>query len=64
VVSYTQWNSQLNYLGFTDTVLTLSVNNLLDRDPPFDVAAGGDYFDTSLYNLRGRVVNLSVNYQF
>ncbi|RVU40130.1 TonB-dependent receptor [Rheinheimera riviphila] len=64
VASYTQWNSQVNYLGFTDTVLTLSVNNLLDRDPPFDVAAGGDYFDTSLYNLRGRVVNLSVNYQF
>ncbi len=64
MASYTQFNSQVNYLGFARTVLTLSVNNLLDRDPPLDVATGGDYFDTSLYNLRGRVLNLSVSYQF
>ncbi len=64
VASYTQLNSQISYLGFADTVLALSLNNLLDRDPPFDVAAGADYTDTSLYNLRGRVVNLSVSYQF
>jgi iron complex outermembrane receptor protein len=64
VASYTQFNSQVNYLGFESTVLTLSLQNLLDRDPPLDVSAGGDYFDSSLYNLRGRLVNLSVSYQF
>lgn len=64
VASYTQFNSQLNYLGFDRTTLTLSVQNLLDRDPPLDVSTGGDYFDSSLYNLRGRLLNLSVSYQF
>lgn len=64
VASYTQWNSQLSYLGWSDTVWSLSVQNLFDREPPFDVAAGADYVDTSLYNLRGRTLQLAVSYQF
>ena len=64
VSSYLQWDGQLNYQGFANTRLTLSVQNLLDRDPPFDPSAGSDYTDTTQYNLRGRQISLSASYQF
>jgi len=64
VASYTQLDAQFSYLGIADTELALSVANVTDRDPPFDPAVGGDYFDTSLYNHKGRTWTLSVSYQF
>lgn len=63
VASNFQLNSQLSYAGFDNTQIALSVSNLLDRDPPFDPAAGSNYFDITQYNIRGRVVSLSVSYQ-
>jgi len=64
VASYTQLDAQVSYLGLANTELALSISNLTDRDPPFDPAAGGDYFDTSLYNHKGRTWTLSASYQF
>ena len=64
VASYTQLDAQVSYLGLSNTELALSIGNLTDRDPPFDPAAGGDYFDTSLYNHKGRTWTLSASYQF
>ena len=64
VASYTQLDAQVSYLGLANTELALSIGNLTDRDPPFDPAAGGDYFDTSLYNHKGRTWTLSASYQF
>ncbi|SEH56274.1 iron complex outermembrane recepter protein [Rheinheimera pacifica] len=63
VDSHLQFNTQLSYGGFANTVLALSVNNLTDRDPPFDPAAGSYYYDMTQYNVRGRVLNLSVSYK-
>ncbi|WNO60211.1 TonB-dependent receptor [Rheinheimera sp. MMS21-TC3] len=56
-------NSQLSYAGFANTRIALSVNNLLDRDPPFDPNAGATYANISQYNVIGRTISLSVSYQ-
>lgn len=64
VSSYTQWDGQLSYQGFSDTKLSLSLQNLFDRTAPFDPSAGSDYTDTTQYNLRGRQIQLSASYQF
>lgn len=63
VASYFQLNSQLSYAGWGNSLIALSVNNLLDRDPPFDPASGANYFDITQYNSKGRTVSLSVSYQ-
>ncbi|CAM5219863.1 TonB-dependent receptor plug domain-containing protein [Alishewanella longhuensis] len=63
VDSHVQFNAQLSYSGFANSVLALSVTNLTDRDPPFDPAAGSYYYDMTQYNARGRVVNLSLSYR-
>lgn len=64
VASFTQWDGQVSYQGFANTRLTLSVQNLFDRNPPFDPSAGNDFTDTTQYNLRGRQLSLSASYQF
>lgn len=64
VASFTQWDGQVSYQGFANTRLTLSVQNLFDRNPPFDPSAGSDFTDTTQYNLRGRQLSLSASYQF
>lgn len=63
VASNFQVNSQVSYQGFANTTVALSVSNVFDRDPPFDPAAGSYYYDMTQYNLRGRVLSLSVSYQ-
>ena len=46
-----------------NSVLPLSLNNLTNRDPSFDPAAGSCYYDMTQYNARGRVINLSLSYR-
>jgi outer membrane receptor protein involved in Fe transport len=43
----------------SDTEFTLMANNLFDRDPPFDVAAGG-YNANRPFNPLGRLLSVSV----
>ncbi|MFC0049586.1 TonB-dependent receptor plug domain-containing protein [Rheinheimera tilapiae] len=62
--SFTQWDSQLSYRGIANTQISFAVQNLLDRDPPFDPSASSDYTDTTQYNLRGRQISLTASYQF
>lgn len=64
ISGFTQWDSQLSYRGIANTQISLAVQNLLDRDPPFDPSAGSDYTDTTQYNLRGRQLSLTASYQF
>jgi len=64
VASFIQWDGQVSYQGFANTRLALSVQNLFDRNPPFDPSAGSDFTDTTQYNLRGRQVSVSASYQF
>lgn len=64
VDSFLSFNTQLAYQGIANTVVTLSVLNLADSNPPFDPAAGATYFDITQYSARGRTVDLGVRYTF
>ncbi|RAK01426.1 TonB-dependent receptor plug domain-containing protein [Aliidiomarina maris] len=64
VRSHTTLNTQLSYAGLRNTVISLSVQNLTDRQPPFDPSAGSYYYDITQYNARGRFIDLGIQYQF
>ena len=53
----------VRYGGFKNLVLTASVLNLRDTPPPFDGSAGNRYA-TSLYDLKGRYINVGASYSF
>lgn len=61
VKPYHQLDLHVGYSGFERTVVSLSVQNLTDKDPPFDPAST---YSTAQYNLRGQFVNLGIDYRF
>lgn len=64
VSSFTSLNSQISYAGIHNTVISVSVQNLADRQPPFDPSAGAYFYDITQYNARGRFIDLAVRYTF
>jgi outer membrane receptor protein involved in Fe transport len=56
------------YRGLKNWSFRLSVTNLFNGAPPFDDAAlfvsGYEQYDQTLYDPRGRVVDLHVQYTF
>ncbi len=67
VDAFVTLNLQANYSGFSNTLLTLGIDNALDEDPPFAIGDG----DTDLYgyvssqhNPRGQFVYGKVTYTF
>jgi len=64
VKPYQQLDLYVAYKGIANTTLSLSVQNLADRDPPFDPAGGAYGFDITQYNLRGRFISLGAKYRF
>lgn len=64
VKPYHQLDLYVGYRGIPKTTLSLSVQNLTDKDPPFDPAGGSNGFDITQYNLRGQFVSLGVKYRF
>ncbi|MGN7831185.1 TonB-dependent receptor [Pseudoxanthomonas sp. 22568] len=64
VKPYHQLDLYVAYQGIPKTTLSLSVQNLTDKDPPFDPAGGSNGFDITQYNLRGQFVSLGVKYRF
>ncbi|MET0328454.1 MAG: TonB-dependent receptor, partial [Luteimonas sp.] len=61
VKPYHQLDLHVGYSGFDRTVVSLSVQNLTDKDPPFDPAST---YSSSQYNLRGQFINLGIDYRF
>ncbi|WP_125779090.1 TonB-dependent receptor domain-containing protein [Pseudoalteromonas rubra] len=67
VPSYVKADYKIDYFGFENTVITLGVNNLFDKEPPFSlgdpeghvVGYEGRYYDQLL-----RTYYLSVDYSF
>lgn len=49
---------------FSGTSLTLGIENVTDEEPPFAAGAFADGYDSSLYNLEGRRVSLSLSKEF
>jgi len=64
VSSYTALNTKVSYAGWQDTVVSVTVQNLADRQPPFDPAAGAYFYDITQYNARGSSIDVAVSYQF
>ena len=52
------------YEGVRDTTLYLSVQNLTDRDPPFDPAGGALPYDITQYDGLGRFVTAGFKHRF
>ncbi|MET4617290.1 iron complex outermembrane receptor protein [Stenotrophomonas sp. 2619] len=64
IKAYHQLDLYVAYTGLPKTTLSLSVQNLTDKDPPFDPAGGSNGFDITQYNLRGTFVSLGAKYRF
>lgn len=64
VPGHSQFDANIDW-GVRDNLsLYLNVQNLLDRDPPFDPAGGALPFDSSQYHLLGRYVTVGARYRF
>jgi iron complex outermembrane receptor protein len=68
VASYSQFNLFTTYRGFKNWTLYAGVNNLFDRQPPFD-AVWTSYpditgYDQSLYTDLGRFFQIGATYRF
>ncbi len=67
VGAFTTLNLQARYSGFTNTVVSLNIDNALDEAPPFAIGDGDvDLYGyvSSQHNPRGRFVSAKVTYKF
>ena len=66
VASYSQFDLYLGYAGFEGWNLYAKVQNLADREPPFDATYPGIRapYDFSQYDLRGRYFTVGFDYRF
>jgi iron complex outermembrane receptor protein len=68
VSSYTTYSLSGTYTGFKDTTVTVGIQNLFDRDPPFtahnvdDVVGAG--WDPRVADPRGRSLSFQLKYKF
>jgi iron complex outermembrane receptor protein len=68
VASYTTWGLSTTYTGFKATTITVGIQNLFDRDPPFtahnvdDVVGAG--WDPRVADPRGRSLSFNLKYKF
>ena len=68
VSSYTTYNLSGTYTGFKNTTITVSIQNLFDRDPPFtahnvDEVVGAGW-DPRVADPRGRSLSFQLKYKF
>jgi iron complex outermembrane receptor protein len=68
VASYTTWGLSTTYTGFKSTTITVGIQNLFDRDPPFtahnvDEVVGAGW-DPRVGDPRGRSLSFDVKYKF
>ncbi|MBL8517208.1 MAG: TonB-dependent receptor [Betaproteobacteria bacterium] len=68
VGAYRQYDLHVAYQAMKNLKLSMSVQNLLDTEPPFDPTNGGTgttiQHDVGQYDLRGRYVTLGLKYTF
>jgi len=65
VEAYKQYNVNVNYTGFKNTIISFGVNNLTEEWPPLtsnSTYSGG--YVTSLADMLGRVYRMSVEFRF
>jgi iron complex outermembrane receptor protein len=65
VKGMTTWDAYVAWKGIKNLTLSLAVQNLTDRDPPYDRSFGTPYnFPFSIFDARGRYFTLSGRYKF
>jgi iron complex outermembrane receptor protein len=69
VDAYTTYNWSLTYRGIKNLVLTGTVKNLLDKDPPFAITYSSDFgsgssWEPRVADPRGRAFVLNAQYTF
>ncbi len=68
VPSFSQFNLNESYTGFAGLTLYGTVNNLLNRKPPYDPLwlefPTATPYDPSLYNNEGRYIEIGAKYRF
>jgi iron complex outermembrane recepter protein len=68
VAAYHSFDSQVQFTWLKNTTLTVGINNLFDRDPPYSNAGGQTSFqsgyDPQYADPRGRFIYGSVKYAF
>lgn len=64
VASYSQWDAYLGWQAHPKLTLYANVQNLFDRDPPFDPAGNTLPYDISQYNALGRYLSIGARYSF
>ena len=68
VSSYTTYSLSGTYTGFKDTTVTVGIQNLFDRDPPFTAHnvddVGGAGWDPRVADPRGRSLSFQLKYKF
>ncbi|RZM85254.1 TonB-dependent receptor [Pseudoalteromonas rubra] len=67
IPSYTKVDYKIDYLGFENTVITLGVNNLFEKEPPFSLGAPEGHvvgYEGRYYDQLLRTYYLSVDYSF
>ncbi|MFC5741997.1 TonB-dependent receptor plug domain-containing protein [Dyella tabacisoli] len=62
VKNWSTFDVSVAYTGIAHTTLTLAVQNLQNRRPPWDPS--NTYYDSTQADPRGRFVNVGVNYTF
>jgi iron complex outermembrane receptor protein len=62
VKNWSTFDLSIAYTGIARTTITLAVQNLQNRLPPWDPS--NTYYDSTQVDPRGRFVNLGVNYKF
>lgn len=68
VASYTTWGLSTTYTGIKNTTVTVGIQNLFDREPPFtahnvDEVVGAGW-DPRVADPRGRSLSFDVKYRF
>lgn len=68
VAAYQSFDTQVQFTGLKSTTLTLGINNIFNRDPPYTNAGGQTSFqsgyDPQYADPRGRFIYGSVKYAF
>jgi iron complex outermembrane receptor protein len=65
VASHTEWDTQVSYSGLRTATLTLGVENLFDKAPPYSVGNSHPQgFPIQYYDMRGRFIYAQATLSF
>ncbi len=61
---YVRVNPKISYSGWWDTNITIGVNNVFDKQPPFDLSRGSDAYLSGVHDPMPRFVYVRIGREF